>query len=197
MKKLIAITGSIACGKSTVSDYLIRKGYEVIDTDKIVHRLYEYNNLGFLAIKNEFPSVIEKNQVNRKKLASIVFNDNKELEKLNGMIHPLVRDEVQKIAVNSKNEIIFVDVPLLFESKFNLFVDKTICVYVDLDTQILRLQNRNNISKEEAIKLVNKQLSSKEKAKLSDYIINNTLDLQHTYEQVDLVLKSIEEDIYA
>lgn len=197
MKKLIAITGSIACGKSTVSNYLIDLGYEVIDTDKIVHMLYEYNNLGYLAIKTEFPEVIINNEVDRKKLARIVFSDNLKLEKLNSLIHPLVRDEVMKMANNSKNEIIFVDVPLLFESKFNLFVDKTIAVYTDLDTQINRLMNRNNISKDEALNLISKQLSSSKKAQLSDYVIDNSKGLENTYNEVRLVLESIKEDIYA
>jgi len=189
---IIGITGSIACGKSTVSNYLKSKGYIVIDADKIGHEALDDDYVKeklILAFGNE---ILEDNKINRQKLGELVFGNSSNLNVLNSIIHPEIRKKIlQKIDKNNDKEFIFIDVALLFEAKFDDLVDKIIVVYVDENTQLTRLMKRNSISKKEALSRIVSQMSPIEKAKLGDYTVNNNLDVINTYEQVDKVLSEL------
>jgi len=189
---IIGITGSIACGKSTVSNYLKSKGYIVIDADKIGHEALDDDYVKeklVLAFGNE---ILEDNKINRQKLGELVFGNSSNLNVLNSIIHPEIRKKIlEKIDKNNDKELIFIDVALLFEAKFDDLVDKIIVVYVDKNTQLTRLMKRNSISKKEALSRIVSQMSPIEKAKLGDYTVNNNLDVINTYEQVDKVLSEL------
>ena len=189
---IIGITGSIACGKSTVSNYLKSKGYIVIDADKIGHEALDDDYVKeklILAFGNE---ILEDNKINRQKLGELVFGNSSNLNVLNNIIHPEIRKKIlEKIDKNNDKELIFIDVALLFEAKFDDLVDKIIVVYVDKNTQLTRLMKRNSISKKEALSRIVSQMSPIEKAKLGDYTVNNNLDVINTYEQVDKVLSEL------
>ena len=189
---IIGITGSIACGKSTISNYLKSKGYIVIDADKIGHEALDDDYVKeklILAFGNE---ILEDNKINRQKLGELVFGNSSNLNVLNSIIHPEIRKKIlQKIDKNNDKELIFIDVALLFEAKFDDLVDKIIVVYVDKNTQLTRLMKRNSISKKEALSRIVSQMSPIEKAKLGDYTVNNNLDVINTYEQVDKVLSEL------
>lgn len=189
---IIGITGSIACGKSTVSNYLKSKGYIVIDADKIGHEALDDDYVKeklILAFGNE---ILEDNKINRQKLGELVFGSSSNLNVLNSIIHPEIRKKIlEKIDKNNDQEFIFIDVALLFEAKFDDLVDKIIVVYVDENTQLTRLMKRNSISKKEALSRIVSQMSPIEKAKLGDYTVNNNLDVINTYEQVDKVLSEL------
>ena len=189
---IIAITGSIAWGKSTVSNYLKSKGYIVIDADKIGHEALDDDYVKeklILAFGNE---ILEDNKINRQKLGELVFGNSSNLNVLNSIIHPEIRKKIlEKIDKNNDKELIFIDVALLFEAKFDDLVDKIIVVYVDENTQLTRLMKRNSISKKEALSRIVSQMSPIEKAKLGDYTVNNNLDVINTYEQVDKVLSEL------
>ncbi|WP_304127678.1 dephospho-CoA kinase [Gemella sanguinis] len=189
---IIGITGSIACGKSTVSNYLKSKGYIVIDADKIGHEALDDDYVKeklILAFGNE---ILEDNKINRQKLGELVFGNSSNLNVLNSIIHPEIRKKIlEKIDKNNDKKLIFIDVALLFEAKFDDLVDKIIVVYVDENTQLTRLMKRNSISKKEALSRIVSQMSPIEKAKLGDYTVNNNLDVINTYEQVDKVLSEL------
>ena len=189
---IIGITGSIACGKSTVSNYLKSKGYIVIDADKIGHEALDDDYVKeklILAFGNE---ILEDNKINRQKLGELVFGSSSNLNVLNSIVHPEIRKKIlEKIDKNNDKELIFIDVALLFEAKFDDLVDKIIVVYVDKNTQLTRLMKRNSISKKEALSRIVSQMSPIEKAKLGDYTVNNNLDVINTYEQVDKVLSEL------
>ena len=189
---IIGITGSIACGKSTVSNYLKSKGYIVIDADRIGHEALDDDYVKeklILAFGNE---ILEDNKINRQKLGELVFGSSSNLNVLNSIVHPEIRKKIlEKIDKNNDKELIFIDVALLFEAKFDDLVDKIIVVYVDENTQLTRLMKRNSISKKEALSRIVSQMSPIEKAKLGDYTVNNNLDVINTYEQVDKVLSEL------
>ena len=189
---IIGMTGSIACGKSTVSNYLKSKGYIVIDADKIGHEALDDDYVKeklILAFGNE---ILEDNKINRQKLGELVFGNSSNLNVLNSIIHPEIRKKIlEKIDKNNDKELIFIDVALLFEAKFDDLVDKIIVVYVDKNTQLTRLMKRNSISKKEALSRIVSQMSPIEKAKLGDYTVNNNFDVINTYEQVDKVLSEL------
>lgn len=189
---IIGITGSIACGKSTVSGYLKSKGYVVIDADKIGHEALDSDYVKEKLILTFGNDILENNKINRRKLGELVFGKSNNLNILNSIIHPEIRKKIlEKIDKNNDKELIFIDVALLFEAKFDDLVDKIIVVYVDKNTQLTRLMKRNSISKKEALSRIVSQMSPIEKAKLGDYTVNNNLDVINTYEQVDKVLSEL------
>lgn len=189
---IIGITGSIACGKSTVSGYLKSKGYVVIDADKIGHEALDSDYVKEKLILTFGNDILENNKINRRKLGELVFGNSSNLNVLNSIIHPEIRRRIlEEIDKNNDQEFIFIDVALLFEAKFDDLVDKIIVVYVDKNTQLTRLMKRNSISKKEALSRIVSQMSPIEKAKLGDYTVNNNLDVINTYEQVDKVLSEL------
>lgn len=191
---IIGITGSIACGKSTVSDYLINKGYVVIDADKIGHEALMSEPVKQKLISEFGDTILQNNEINRRKLGELVFGNNDNLILLNSIVHPEIRNRIlEEQEKNKDKEFIFVDVALLFEAKFDDLVDKTIVVYVDESTQLTRLMRRNLISKEEALSRIKSQMSPMEKAKLGDFVINNNLSVDNTFEQIEKILLELKE----
>lgn len=191
----VAITGSIACGKSTVTSYLTKKNYRILDADKIGHELLE-NEKVIEKLKEEFSEeILQEGKVDRKKLGSIVFADKEKLKILNSIMHPQIRKEITKQVASNKDKIIFIDMALLFEAKFDDIVDKIIVVHLDAETQLTRLINRNGFSKEEAQLRISSQMSSEEKKKLANYVIDNSGTLEETYKQIDKILERLEGEI--
>lgn len=191
---IIGITGSIACGKSTVSDYLISKGYVVIDADKIGHEALISESVKQKLVSEFGSTILDNNEINRRKLGELAFGNNDNLDLLNSIVHPEIRKRIlEEQEKNKDKEFIFVDVALLFEAKFDDLVDKVIVVYVDENTQLTRLMKRNLISKEEALSRIKSQISPMEKAKLGDFVINNNLSVDNTFKQIEEILSELKE----
>ncbi|SHE43495.1 dephospho-CoA kinase [Caloramator proteoclasticus] len=191
--KIIGLTGGIASGKSTVSNYLILKGLDVIDADLISREIYQVGEKAYRIVVDEFGKDIlnEDLTINRKKLAQIVFSNNDQLKKLNEITHPIIFEKIKKrvYEINKMNKrVCIIDAALLFESNWYNICDIKWLVYVDKITQIKRLIERDKISEEDAVKRINAQMPIVEKIKLADFIINNSGDLRYTYEQVDILL---------
>jgi len=112
--KVVGITGSIASGKSEVSKYISSKGYKITDADYISRNITKKGNIGYKVIIDNFGHVIDKSEeIDRKKLSNIVFNDSKQLEKLNSLLHPLIFEEIDKnIKAFNKEKTVFLDAPL-------------------------------------------------------------------------------------
>ncbi len=171
----IAITGNIASGKSTVEKIIEDRGYAVFDTDKIAHKILDKSN----EIKEAFKSfdILTDGQVDRKKLGQIVFSNPEKLKKLESIVHPLVKKELEKI-FNQNYDIVFVSVPQLFEAGFENMFDKIIYIVSDEQIRLTRLINRNGISEKEAKLRIEAQLSDSEKSKMADFVINNNGDFE-------------------
>lgn len=190
MSMVIGITGGIASGKSFVCNYLINLGYEVIDSDNISKNLSEINKPIYNAIVKEFGKdyLNSDKTLNRKKLGNLVFNDSISLKKLNNITHPLIINEIKKRIKESKCNLIFLDIPLLFEANLEYLCDKIVCVYVDEQIQIKRLMNRDKIDLEYALKKINSQIPLKEKIKMADYIIYSLEDFNLTKINIEKML---------
>ena len=190
-KKIIGITGVIGSGKSTVSNYLKENGFEVIDSDLIVKNLYESNELTN-AIKYSFgEEFLSEEKVNKAKLGKLVFENKHARQKLNAIVHPLVKKKIEEQIEMTKQKLVFVDVPLLFEARFNEFCDYTIVVYTNELENINRLMMRNNISKDEALLKINSQMPMLQKCYLADFIIDNSSNLCYTYERINRIVELI------
>ena len=145
-KMIIGITGSIGTGKSTVSNYLISKGYSVVDADKISKGAYNIGSNGYKAILEVFGvDILNSNgEVDRKKIKKIVFDNSNMLQRLNMAIHPIIINEIEKereILLESQN-VVFLDAPLLIETELHKKVNKIIVVICDKNEQINRIIKR-------------------------------------------------------
>ena len=186
---IIGITGSIACGKSLVSNYLQEKGYTIIDADKIGHMALENDEVKKQLVNKFGKSILKDNEVNRVTLGKLVFENNENLKELNNIIHPQIRKNIsEQIQVHKNEKLVFVDVPLLFEAKFDDLVEKIIVISLDEKVQLERLMNRNSLSKEEALQRIKSQIPVREKEKLGDYVVDNSFTQENTYRQVDRIL---------
>lgn len=189
---IIGITGSIACGKSLVSNYLRKKGYTIIDADKIGHMALENDEVKKQLVNKFGKSILKNNEVNRVTLGKLVFENKENLKELNNIIHPQIRKNIsEQIQVHKNEKLVFVDVPLLFEAKFDDLVEKIIVISLDEKIQLERLMNRNSLSKEEAVQRIKSQIPVREKEKLGDYVVDNSFTQENTYSQVDRILEKL------
>ena len=198
-KMIIGITGSIGTGKSTVSNYLISKGYSVVDADKISKGAYNIGSNGYKAILEVFGvEILNSNgEVDRKKIKKIVFDNSNMLQRLNMAIHPIIINEIEKeieILLESQN-VVFLDAPLLIETELHKKVDKIIVVACDTNEQINRIIKRDKITADMAISIINSQMSIDEKLKFADYIVYNNSTIENLYSQVDEIILEIKKEI--
>lgn len=191
---IIGITGSIASGKSLVTNYLLNSGYKVIDSDKISHDVLFIEEVKQKLINSFNYSIIENNQINRKHLGQIIFNNKEKKELLQSIVFPYIIKEINnQIEKNKDEHLLFLDAPLLIEYNLLYLVDKVIVVNIDKNIQIERLMKRDNIDYDYANNKINSQLSLEEKIKYADYIISNNLDINNTINQIKNILKQLEE----
>ena len=188
----IGITGSIACGKSTVSDYLIDKGYTIIDADKLGHVALTSDDVKRKLAEKFGDKILENNEISREKLGKLVFGNDDNLKILNSIIHPKIKELILKLQEEHKDEdLVFLDIALLYEANFVDLVEKVVVVYVDEDVQLERLMMRNSLPKEEAIKRIESQMSPREKASLGDFVINNSYSKEDTFQKIDEILEKL------
>lgn len=176
--KIIGITGNSGSGKSTISK-LISKNYEakIIDADKIAKEMTKNNGEYLQAIRQAFGNdVIKNNELDRKKLADIVFLNRAEKEKLDGLTFEYVVEEIKKELEANQNldyQYIILDFPLLFESKLDKLCDYTIGVIAPKTEKIKRICKRDKLSKEKALQRLNSQPNDEFFTKNCNTVINN------------------------
>ncbi len=193
--KVIGITGGIASGKSYVSSVVKKSGYPVIDADQISKELSEKDKPVYNAIVRTFgESYLDENKnLDRQKLASLIFNDKQAKGLLNGISHPLIIDEMERQIKNAESDLVFVDVPLLYESHIENMFDKIVCVYLPRTIQIERLMKRDNITYEYAVKKIESQKSLEEKKNLADFVINSSNSFDSVDKSVIELIKTLKE----
>ena len=192
----IGITGSIACGKSTVSNYLKEKGYTIIDADKLGHIALTSDEVKEKLKKSFGLTILENNEISREKLGKLVFGNDENLKILNSIVHPYIRKIILQLQENHRDErFVFLDIALLFEAGFEDLVEKIIVVHVDEKIQLARLMSRNALSKEQAMFRIESQMSSKDKSILGNYVIDNSGTKEETYKQIDLIIEELERGV--
>ena len=195
----IVITGVIASGKSTALNILRARGYSVLCADTIAHDLL---NANALKVAQVFGSdLLEYNgakaMINRAKLGKIVFIDANERKKLEEILHPLISEQIFKeIKILERDKkLYFVDIPLFFESggqdKYRL---KCALIYAPKELILKRLMARNDLSKNDALLRISAQMDIEQKRALSDYIIDNSTDLQSLERNIDEFLKQVHKE---
>ena len=175
--KVIALSGGIATGKSTVSNALRNVyGFNIIDADEISREVSESSDVIERIALTFGDEYINDKKLNRSSLASLIFADSKKRNSLEEILHPIIQEEFKnqkKLLEECGVETIIYDCPLLFEAKLTSEADKILLVYCSREEQIDRLIKRNGLSKKEALNRVNSQMPLEEKLQYADYIIYN------------------------
>ena len=200
MKKVvIGLTGGIGTGKSTVSQILKEKNFPVIDLDVISHEIIKFPKVVEKIVENFGKEVLEYNNtgnwiISREKLGRVIFGNREKRLILNSIMHPeilhIMREKI--LECKKENKIIFVEIQLLFEVQWEKEFDYILLVSAEKETQIKRILARDKRSKEEALSIINSQMSLDEKKKRSDYVIENDGNIEDLEKKVDEFLKKIE-----
>lgn len=190
--KIIGITGSIATGKSQVSNILRDLGYSVIDSDLVAREVAERGDILDEIRKFFGDDATLGGKLNRSYVRDIVFKDEEKLKILNTIMHRMIYETI--LSRIKDGEINFLDVPLLFETLdeakiYGLNYDEVWVVYSKHSIQLKRLMERDNISKAEAQRIIDSQISIEEKRNLADYVVENNDGLESLRENV---LKALE-----
>ncbi|MBB5073745.1 dephospho-CoA kinase [Bartonella callosciuri] len=191
--KIIGLTGSIAMGKSTVADFFKQAGISVFSADEAVNQLYKSEPTLSL-IARTFPGVVEYGKVNRLKLSEILINDNKKLQILEKIIHPLVQAKEKEFIATARQQgkkLVVLDIPLLFETNAEKRVDSVVVVSAPLAIQKERAMIRPNMNEKKFAFINAKQMSDKKKRERADFIIDTGKDLKNTRQQVFCVIKNL------
>ena len=193
MGKIIGITGGIASGKSTVTNFLRQKGFEVVDADALVHQLQKPGGRLFQILVEHFGEkvLLEDWKLNRPLLASLIFSNSEEREWSKETQGQIIREELGSLRdkLSQTEDVFFMDIPLLFEQDYASWFDETWLVYVRRDTQLDRLMNRDQLSKESAETRLASQWPLEEKKKFATYILDNNGSREQLLSQVVTLLE--------
>lgn len=197
MAKVIGITGGIASGKSTVTAFLREQGYPVIDADAVVHELQAKGGKLYQVLLKEFGQDIlsDDGNLDRVKLGQAVFADSKLRARLSDLQDQIIRQELldRRDALKQTEDVIFMDIPLLYEADYSGEVDEVWLVYVDRAQQLERLMKRNGFSTQEAENRLAAQLSLEEKRGKAQVVIDNSRAVEATLVQVARLLEELED----
>ena len=193
MGKIIGITGGIASGKSTVTNFLRQKGFEVVDADALVHQLQKPGGRLYQILVEHFGEkvLLEDGELNRPLLASLIFSNSEEREWSKQTQGQIIREELGSLRdkLAQTEDVFFMDIPLLFEQDYASWFDETWLVYVSRDTQLDRLMNRDQLSKESAETRLASQWPLEEKKKFATYILDNNGSREQLLSQVVTLLE--------
>ena len=196
MVRIFAITGGNASGKSTVTEFLRRQGYQGIDAEQGRHELQEPGGRLYQALLSTFGSSIlqEDGRLDRPKLGAMIFGNPELLEQSSQIQNQIIREELagRRDLLAETEDIFFMDLPLLFELQYEDWFDQIWLVDVTVETQLSRLMSRNALSQEEAEKRVAAQLSLREKRKRADVLIDSNGSLEATRQQIRDALQKLE-----
>lgn len=193
--KTIALTGGIGSGKSSALHEFQKLGAEIIDSDKISHMLMMRGGAAYNEVVAEFGREIlgRDGEIDRKKLAKIVFSDEKKLKRLNKITHTLIYKEIKRRIFESTADVVCIEIPLLFSSENPLDFDMKVAVVADRETRISRVISRDRTTREQAEARMNKQLSNDEMRRLADCVIENNGDIKALVRRVREIYKSLTE----
>ncbi|BAK80764.1 dephospho-CoA kinase [Candidatus Arthromitus sp. SFB-rat-Yit] len=188
MKK-IGLTGGIATGKSTVVKMLIKKGFKIIDSDKIVSFILNNNKEVLLYIKEKFGSkFICDNKILRREFGEYIFSNDCDRLKYENFIMPKILkciDEEFKFHEENNERICILDAPVLIEKNIHLFMDYVVLIWAKREQQISRIMHRDGLNKENAIRRINAQMDIDIKKRFADYIIDNSKEEELLEDQIN------------
>ena len=196
--KIIGLTGGIGTGKSTVSAYLAQKGCKIIDADLISHQMTEAGSPCLAEIRDAFGEdvFLRDGNLDRKKVGRLVFADATKKKTLEQIITRRVIEKTLRILQDCRAQqeaLVVLDAPLLFECGMQRYTDETWLVVCRTETRLRRIAARDGLAEEDIQKRIANQMSTEQKEKLADCIIDNSRDLAWLYAQIDTLLAKSEQ----
>lgn len=195
MGKIIGITGGIASGKSTVTEFLRQKGFQVVDADAVVHQLQKPGGRLYQVLVEHFGEkiLLENGELNRPLLASLIFSNPEEQEWSKRTQGEIIREELAALRNQfaQTEALFFIDIPLLFEQDYASWFDETWLVYVNRDVQLERLMKRDQLSKEAAESRLNSQWPLERKISLASHSLDNNGNQEQLIAQVVQLLEEM------
>lgn len=175
---IIGLTGGIACGKSSIAELLKKLGAKTFDIDKVTHELLKPGGELYNIYVRHFHRRILKDdgEINKSRIADIIFNNYKEREWINSVAHPILLNRTRDFLVECANAgefLVVLEIPLLFEAGWEFLVDEVWAVYINRSKQIWRLMQRDKVDWEDAELRINAQMSAEKIASRADVVINN------------------------
>ena len=194
-RMLIGLTGTFGSGKSTVAALLAERGAAIVDADTLAHEAVEPGQPALAEIKERFGEefLLPDGRLDRKRMAEAVFSSPDKRKLLESIIHPHVRDGMQKRVRELEEScrqtgaprVVVLDIPLLFECYLASLVEKTLVVTIDTAQRFHRVRLRNGLHEGQIVKRLASQWPQREKAARADYIVDNSGSLEETRSQVD------------
>lgn len=186
MTKILGLTGGIAMGKSTISNFLRDKGIPIVDADEIAHAVLEFKAVKVQLVKAfGTPILNEQKQVDRKQLGKIVFGESKKLGELNQIVQPVIRQEIiRQLKSFTTESVVVLDAPVLFEQGYETLVDCIMVVSTTPAEQLRRLMERDHLTSEDAQKRIDAQMPIEIKQKKADVTIDSSGSIEATQKQV-------------
>jgi dephospho-CoA kinase len=192
-KLVLGLTGGIASGKTEVLRQLGRFGIPTISSDTLAHQCVRRGHASYEQIVRHFgSSILDANrQINRKRLAAIVFSNPSQRKRLEKIVHPCVVKSLRQFVLRHRG-IVVLDIPLLFEAHLTRMVDKILVVACAPSIQIRRLRKRNGLSRAQALARIRSQLPMAYKKARADFVINNSSTLQQLHKHVRSILNQLD-----
>jgi dephospho-CoA kinase len=188
-QRIIGITGGIATGKTTVTDYLAKTfQLPILDADLYARQALTEERLAKISDRYGKLIIDDHGNLDRRKLGAIIFASGVERQWLEMLIHPYVQECLTKEAQRLAPATVVMAIPLLFEAKMQDLVTETWVVACDYQQQLQRLIDRNHLSKNEAIERIASQMPQSEKMELADFVIINSGDHEKLFSQIDRIL---------
>lgn len=186
MTKILGLTGGIAMGKSTISNFLRDKGIPIVNADEIAHAVLEFKAVKVQLVKAfGTPILNEQKQVDRKQLGKIVFGESKKLGELNQIVQPVIRQEIiRQLKSFTTEPVVVLDAPVLFEQGYETLVDCIMVVSTTPAEQLRRLMERDHLTREDAQKRIDAQMPIEIKQKKADVTIDSSGSIEATQKQV-------------
>ncbi|OCG03097.1 dephospho-CoA kinase [Gilliamella sp. wkB112] len=188
MPYVVALSGGIASGKSTIANLFAKLGVPIIDADVIARQVVQSGTPAFNLIIKHFSQeiLLPNGELDRSQLREIIFNNDHERLWLNSLLHPIIQQETQhQIAMQQATDYVIWVVPLLIENNLHHLADRVLMIDSPVELQLKRLIQRDNIDKTLALKMIQSQISSSKRLLHADDIINNNGDLKSLAEQVN------------
>jgi dephospho-CoA kinase len=189
---IIGLTGSLGMGKSTTARFFAEEGVPVHDADAVVHQLYEGEAAA--TIERVFPGVTVDGKVDRGRLAAVVLRDHSALQKLEAIVHPLVRAAEERLIMQARmhgESVAVLDIPLLFETGSETRVDAVVVVSVPPDLQQSRVLERPGMTMEKMDAILSRQIPDAEKRRRADFVVDTSRGYDDAREQVRAILRAV------
>lgn len=192
-KLIVGLTGVFGTGKTTVGHLLEELGACLIEADKLAHEALLRDGEKFQKVADAFPEALKENgDLDRRKIAAIIFRDKKRRTELEDIVHPYILERMQEDILDATESVVVLDVPLLFETKFHQLCDITIVVSATAAVAKKRLIEKG-FTEDDIKARLSVQMPLEKKAKRADYVVDNSKSLKDTREQVKKIWKKISE----